>query len=122
MCGIAGSISFRRDRKGLEDAVRVMTAALARRGPDGEGVEIWSERAPRAALGHRRLAIIDLSEGGHQPMLSEDRSIAVVFNGCIYNFQEIRHELEGRGWRFRSHSDTEVLLRGYQEWGVDALL
>jgi len=122
MCGIAGVISFRRDPKELEDAVRVMTAVLARRGPDGEGVEIWAESAPRAALGHRRLAIIDLSAGGHQPMLSDDRSIAVVFNGCIYNFQEIRHELEGRGRRFWSHSDTEVLLRGYQEWGVDALL
>jgi asparagine synthase (glutamine-hydrolysing) len=95
-----------------------MLPTLARRGPDGEGVNTW----PGAALGHRRLAIIDLSEAGHQPMLSDDGKIGLVFNGCIYNFVEIRKELEERGHRFRSNCDTEVILRGYQEWGVDRLV
>jgi asparagine synthase (glutamine-hydrolysing) len=94
-----------------------MVRALARRGPDSEGVENWDA----ATLGHRRLAILDLSEAGGQPMLSADRQIGVVFNGCIYNFRELRRELEARGNRFRSECDTEVLLYGYREWGIDAL-
>lgn len=122
MCGIAGVVSSKRNPDDMEKAVRSMTATLAHRGPDDEGVEAWPGRAPRAVLGHRRLAIIDLSPGGHQPMLSDDRQVGLVFNGCIYNFQEIRRELEDRGRRFRSKSDTEVLLVGYQEWGVDALV
>lgn len=95
-----------------------MVRALARRGPDSEGVENWD----CATLGHRRLAILDLSEAGSQPMLSDDRQIGVVFNGCIYNFLELRRELESRGNRFRSDCDTEVLLYGYREWGIDALV
>lgn len=92
-------------------------AALARRGPDSEGLHTW----PGVALGHRRLAILDLSPAGYQPMLSDDGQIGLVFNGCIYNFLELRKDLEQRGHRFRSNSDTEVLLRGYLEWGADAL-
>jgi asparagine synthase (glutamine-hydrolysing) len=95
-----------------------MVRALARRGPDSDGVEDWD----CATLGHRRLAILDLSEAGHQPMLSDDRQTGVVFNGCIYNFLELRRELESRGIRFRSNCDTEVLLHGYREWGIDALV
>lgn len=95
-----------------------MVDAIAHRGPDGEGIASW----PGACLGHRRLAIIDLSDAGRQPMLSDDGEIGVVFNGCIYNFLEIRSELEQRGHRFRSHCDTEVLVRGYQEWGIDDLV
>ncbi len=94
-----------------------MTDAIRRRGPDSEGIAGW----PGACLGHRRLAIIDLSDAGRQPMLSDDGSVGLVFNGCIYNFLELRKELEERGHKFRSHCDTEVLLRGYQEWGIDAL-
>jgi asparagine synthase (glutamine-hydrolysing) len=94
-----------------------MVQALERRGPDSEGLENWDG----ASLGHRRLAILDLSEAGGQPMLSADRQIGVVFNGCIYNFRELRRELEARGNRFRSECDTEVLLYGYREWGIDAL-
>jgi len=112
MCGIAGYVA-----QDAERAVRAMLGALARRGPDSEGLENW----PGATLGHRRLAILDLSEAGHQPMLSEDGQTGIVFNGCIYNFLELRAELEKRGRRFRSQCDTEVLLRGYQEWGIDAL-
>jgi asparagine synthase (glutamine-hydrolysing) len=95
-----------------------MMAAMPRRGPDSEGLATW----PGAILGHKRLAILDLSPSGHQPMLSEDGNTGIVFNGCIYNFREIRAELEGLGRKFHSQCDTEVLWRGYREWGVDALV
>ncbi len=95
-----------------------MVGDLRRRGPDSEGVENWRE----AALGHRRLAILDLSAAGHQPMLSRDGQVGVVFNGCIYNFAALRRELESFGYGFRSHCDTEVLLAGYQRWGIDQLV
>jgi asparagine synthase (glutamine-hydrolysing) len=114
MCGIAGYVGGPRSS---EQIVQGMLASLARRGPDSEGIEVW----PAAVLGHRRLAILDLSDAGRQPMLSDDGEIGVVFNGCIYNFLDIRAELEQRGHHFRSQCDTEVLVRGYREWGVDAL-
>jgi asparagine synthase (glutamine-hydrolysing) len=95
-----------------------MLTSLARRGPDSDGLANW----PGATLGHRRLAILDLSPAGHQPMLSEDGQIGLVFNGCIYNFMELRADLEKLGHQFHSHCDTEVLLRGYREWGADALV
>jgi len=117
MCGIAGYASALR-YEATGPAVRTMVQALARRGPDSEGVKNWGG----ATLGHRRLAILDLSEAGSQPMLSDDGQIGVVFNGCIYNFLELRRELESRGNRFRSQCDTEVLLHGYREWGIDALV
>jgi asparagine synthase (glutamine-hydrolysing) len=94
-----------------------MTEALARRGPDGEGFAAW----PGVAFGHRRLAIIDLSDAGRQPMLSADGKIGLVFNGCIYNFLDLRKDLEVEGYRFQSRCDTEVLLAGYQTWGIDRL-
>lgn len=116
MCGIAGYVAPE-SHESLDAVISSMVASLARRGPDGEGIERW----PGAVLGHRRLAILDLSQAGRQPMLSDDGEIGVVFNGCIYNFQDIRAELERAGHRFRSNCDTEVLVRGYREWGVDAL-
>jgi asparagine synthase (glutamine-hydrolysing) len=116
MCGIAGYITLGSPE--AEPPVKAMLTSLARRGPDSDGLANW----PGAALGHRRLAILDLSPAGHQPMLSDDGQIGLVFNGCIYNFQELREELEERGHQFRSRCDTEVLLRGYQEWGIDALV
>ncbi|MCC7032329.1 MAG: asparagine synthase (glutamine-hydrolyzing) [Acidobacteria bacterium] len=97
--------------------VERMCLALAHRGPDGAGVLTHG----RAVLGHRRLAIIDLSPLGAQPMTSADGACTIVFNGEIYNFQEIRAELEQRGCRFRSGSDTEVLLAAYQEFGAECL-
>jgi asparagine synthase (glutamine-hydrolysing) len=116
MCGIAGIAG---NRAKLEvSGVRRMIETLARRGPDGEGVEVW----PSAVLGHRRLAIFDLSEAGRQPMVSTDRKIGVVFNGAIYNFKELRRELEGRGYTFRSATDTEVLIHGYREWSIEGLV
>src|SRR5438270_4119838 len=113
MCGIAGYVSSISEAHDITD----MVSALARRGPDGEGTAAW----PGVSFGHRRLAIIDVSDAGRQPMLSDDGRVGVTFNGCIYNFLDLRQELETRGHRFRSRCDTEVLVRGYQEWGIDEL-
>ena len=110
MCGIAGFFG-----EGDETILRRMTGCLVHRGPDDDGLLADVER--RAYLGFRRLAILDI-EGGHQPMQSENGALAVVFNGEIYNFRELRNELTALGARFRSdHSDTEVLLHGYRQWG-----
>ena len=117
MCGIAGLAGVT-DRDGARGRVREMLSTLARRGPDGEGVEVWDG----AVLGHRRLAIFDLSDAGYQPMKSPDSSIGIVFNGAIYNFRELRIELEAKGYRFQSHTDTEVLVHGYDAWGLEKLL
>lgn len=115
MCGIVGTIDF----GGLDDAVGVrMVRALDRlrpRGPDGRGS--WSD--PRCAFGHTRLAIIDLSEGGAQPMIRD--GLVITFNGEIYNHVALRRELESLGHTFRSRSDTEVLLAGWRQWGRDLL-
>ena len=94
-----------------------MMDGLARRGPDGSGLTRWTT----ATLGHRRLAIFDLSERGKQPMLSDDGSIGIVFNGAIYNFPELRRQLEAHGFSFKSATDTEVLLNGYRHWGIEEL-
>lgn len=96
-----------------------MRDAISHRGPDDHGV--WTNRDGTLALGHRRLAVIDLSPAGHQPMETDDGAIVLVFNGEIYNFRDLREELAGKGHRFRGHSDTEVLLRGYQQWGLDVI-
>lgn len=117
MCGIAGLIGPVRGAR-AHDAVRGMVGALARRGPDGEGIEAWDG----AVLGHRRLAIFDLSAAGRQPMVSPDRGVGVVFNGAIYNFRELRTDLKSRGYAFRSNTDTEVLVHGYRAWGIDGLV
>ena len=93
-----------------------MTRTLAHRGPDDSGVDVLGP----AGLGHTRLSIIDLSSAGHQPMLSDDRRVALVYNGEVYNFPEIRRRLEGLGACFRSHSDSEVVLRAYLQWGVES--
>ena len=117
MCGIAGLAGFG-DPDTARRSVRQMMSTLARRGPDGEGLELWDG----AALGHRRLSIFDLSDAGRQPMLSPDSSVGIVFNGAIYNFRELRVELEAQGYKFKSHTDTEVLVHGYDAWGLDRLL
>lgn len=117
MCGIAGAFGQMPPADAVQRVER-MTQELHRRGPDSAGVEAL----PGAVLGHRRLAIFDLSAAGHQPMLTEDRAVGVVFNGAIYNFPDLRDELVGRGHRFLSATDTEVLLAGYREWGIDGLV
>src|SRR6266550_2523591 len=117
MCGIAGVVGVENPVAALE-AVQCMVLALARRGPDSEGIECW----PGVALGHRRLAIFDLSDAGRQPMTSTDRSLGVVFNGAIYNFRALTTELTAAGAHFRSRTDTEVLLHGYRRWGIDGLV
>ncbi|MEU8651497.1 N-acetylglutaminylglutamine amidotransferase [Streptomyces sp. NPDC048737] len=113
MCGLSGEVRFDGGRPDLA-AVERMTDRLAARGPDGRG--LWSQGA--VALGHRRLKIIDLSECGAQPMTDPAARIAGVFNGCIYNYRELRDELRGLGHRFFSGSDTEVVLKAYQQWGT----
>ncbi|MHA7217542.1 N-acetylglutaminylglutamine amidotransferase [Arthrobacter sp. MDT1-48-3] len=113
MCGIAGEIAFRGARAEQEPVAR-MTAAMASRGPDGHGS--WTNG--RVALGHRRLTVIDLSEAGAQPMHDPGSGLTIVFNGCIYNYPELRAELGG-DTVFSSTSDTEVILRAYQRWDED---
>src|SRR3954452_19201206 len=103
MCGLAGELRFDGIAADVATLQR-MTGCLEARGPDGSG--IWA-RGP-VALGHRRLSIIDLSVAGSQPMVDSPLGLSVVFNGCIYNYQQLRSELEGAGFRFFSTSDTEV--------------
>ncbi|MFO7398413.1 MAG: asparagine synthase (glutamine-hydrolyzing) [Actinomycetales bacterium] len=117
MCGITGWVDHGRDLRRERETVQAMTETMACRGPDDEGV--WL--APHAVLGHRRLAVIDI-EGGRQPMVAErdGRPIAVlVYSGEVYNYRELRDELTRLGHRFRTRSDTEVVLEAYLEWGPD---
>ena len=112
MCGIAGI--FNSDGRSVQIAtLRKMTEVVKHRGPDGEGY--WTNSF--AGLGHRRLAIIDLSPLGHQPMQNADGSVVISYNGEVYNFNELRIELEAKGHGFHSRSDTEVVLRAYEQWG-----
>src|ERR671933_1631691 len=117
MCGIAGWADFDRNLTTERAVAQAMTDTMACRGPDAEGLWI----APHVVLGHRRLAVID-PEGGLQPMVvEEDERVlaALTYSGEVYNFRELRAELSARGHRFRTHSDTEVVLRAYLEWGED---
>src|ERR1044072_1681299 len=117
MCGIAGLYYPVRPKPVDPARVAAMADALAHRGPDGSG--IWT--APGVGLGHRRLAIIDLSDAAAQPMLAPDRRQAVMFNSEIYNFRAVRAELEAEGHVFRTESDTEVILAGWRQWGPELL-
>ena len=117
MCGICGKLNYNTGNSVEESLLRRMTSVLVHRGPDDEGIYI---KGP-VGLGHRRLSIIDLSQAGHQPMANEDGSIWVVYNGEIYNFIELRESLEKKGHRFRSRTDTEVLLHLYEAEGVNCL-
>jgi asparagine synthase (glutamine-hydrolysing) len=114
MCGIAGVVSATRESNITEALVHHMCEQIVYRGPDDEGLYV----ADGAGLGMRRLSIIDLS-GGHQPVFNEDRSSWLVFNGEIYNFPDLRPELEAQGHQFRTHSDTEVIIHLYEEMGAD---
>jgi asparagine synthase (glutamine-hydrolysing) len=114
MCGITGQFNFMRDEPVAPEVIRTMTDAVAHRGPDDEGYFISGP----LGLGFRRLSIIDL-DGGHQPMSDAEESVWIVFNGEIYNFPELRRELEALGHAFRTRSDTEVIVEGYKEWDLD---
>jgi asparagine synthase (glutamine-hydrolysing) len=122
MCGLAGFYDPRGggDEAALLAQARRMADALRNRGPDDSGA--WSDAAAGYAVGFRRLAIIDLSPAGHQPMVSANGRYVIAFNGEIYNFRDLRAELEGQGAVFRSQSDTEVVLEGCVRWGFEATL
>lgn len=112
MCGIAGIVDIVSQRPIDPGLLHRMTNRLAHRGPDGNGFHI----GPGVGLGHRRLAIIDVS-GGQQPLFNEDGAVSITFNGEIYNYRELMVELERKGHRFRTRSDTEVIVHGWEEWG-----
>ena len=121
MCGICGVIDFKGQDKVNETLLKQMCAQMEHRGPDGEGTYINCSSPVHAGLGHRRLKIIDLSEAGKQPMSNEDGSICITFNGEIYNFQELRKELEKKGHIFKSSTDTEVIIHLYEEYAEDCV-
>jgi asparagine synthase (glutamine-hydrolysing) len=114
MCGICGQFNFANDEPVDAETIGRMARSIAHRGPDDEGFLISGS----LGLGFRRLSIIDLA-GGHQPMTNGDKTVWVIFNGEIYNFKELRRELEGRGYHFQTQCDTEVIVHGYREWGTD---
>ena len=123
MCGIAGALAFQSahayGRDELASRVLSMTSAIEHRGPDDEGV--WVHPGAHLALGHRRLAIVDLSPRGHQPMHYGNR-LSIVFNGEIYNFRPLRDELLALGCTFSSSTDTEVILAAVLQWGIEGAL
>jgi asparagine synthase (glutamine-hydrolysing) len=114
MCGVTGYLQFNGDAASPV-LLRRMSDAIAHRGPDGEGMFIDGS----FGFAHRRLAIIDLSPAGHQPMATEDGRYVISYNGEVFNFQELRIELESHGWGFRSRTDTEVVLKAFAQWGTD---
>ncbi len=117
MCGISGLANW-----GDRETLARMTAVLAHRGPNDSGV--WDHRSPDGTyvgLGSRRLSILDLSADGHMPMSNEDGRVWITYNGEIYNFGDLRRELEGKGHRFRSNTDTEVVLHLYEEMGQECV-
>src|SRR6185437_12203804 len=120
MCGIAGVLDRRAQSAAetLRAQAVAMADSLAHRGPDGEGV--WLDPQAGIALAHRRLAIIDLSPAGRQPMVSANGRYVVSYNGEIFNYRELRAELIAAGARFTSDSDTEVMLEGFALWGIEA--
>jgi len=121
MCGLVGFVDhagLAGDAPSAGDLLRRLATALRHRGPDDDGV--WFDPQTRCGLGFRRLAIVDLTPAGHQPMTSESGRFTVAFNGEVYNFRSLREELAAGGYRFRSHSDTEVMLAAFEAWGVRA--
>ncbi|HUQ66898.1 MAG TPA: asparagine synthase (glutamine-hydrolyzing) [Flavitalea sp.] len=114
MCGIAGYINFDRDKLAHLSTIKAMATCLSHRGPDGEGFFVNKN----VALGHRRLSIIDLHTGD-QPMFSNDRSKVLIFNGEIYNYIELKNELRSMGHHFTTNSDTEIIIKAYEQWGYD---
>lgn len=120
MCRIAGFWDFNfKGNYDFDSTIVNMRDALAYGGPDDFGV--YADKEKGVALGHRRLSIIDLSDRGHQPMSNNDKSLWITYNGEVYNFREIRQELESKGYEFISNSDTEIILKAYEEWGMESV-
>ena len=117
MCGIAGFIDFQ--NKSTQTQLQDMTDTLHHRGPDDSGYKLFSTPFADIGLGHRRLSILDLSNHGHQPMQFEH--LHIVYNGEVYNFTEIKEELRKKGYTFSSNSDTEVILKSFHLWGIEAV-
>jgi asparagine synthase (glutamine-hydrolysing) len=117
MCGIAGIITTSYSAESYYECIQAMTDAMSHRGPDDAGTEIISRSDPSVLFGHRRLAIIDLSVAGHQPMRDPETNNWITFNGEIYNYRELHHKLEKQGEVFRTQTDTEVILKAYAVWG-----
>src|SRR5829696_6093726 len=122
MCGFAGFLQTKSvvTADGMDEVARRMAGTLRHRGPDDAGS--WSDAPAGIALGHQRLSIIDLSVEGHQPMASASGRYVIAFNGEIYNFPQLRQELDGEGRAWRGHSDTEVMLAAFESWGVEGAL
>ena len=116
MCGLTGEFRFDGAPPDIEGLARI-SAVMEPRGPDGHG--LWHDGP--VALAHRRLKIIDLTEAGAQPMVDDELNLVTVFNGCIYNYRDLRAELQGYGYRFFSTSDTEVIGKAYHRWGVECV-
>lgn len=119
MCGICGCIDFK--KKVTREELITASNSMAHRGPDDAGTAFIETQAAYVGLGHRRLAVLDLTQQGHQPMFSEEKKVVIILNGEIYNFKEIRITLEEKGHHFFSNSDTEVVLKAYQQYGIDCL-
>ena len=120
MCGIAGAVWTQEGPPLPEEVLRQMAKVIEHRGPDGEGFHCEQNASGGVALAHRRLSIIDLA-GGKQPMCNEDETIWITFNGEIYNYRELRSELQKQGHQFRTDSDTETIVHLYEERGMDFL-
>jgi len=117
MCGIVAIYQYNSSSTVDRDELVKIRDRMTSRGPDGFGE--WYSSDNRVGLGHRRLAIIDLSESGAQPMSNEDGTVWITFNGEIYNYKELGNRLRALGHRFKSNSDTEVIIHGYEEWGIE---
>lgn len=120
MCGICGTVGYNKNTTIEESSIRKMCDAMKHRGPDDEGIFV-DRNNPAVGLGHRRLSIIDLSQSGHQPMTNEDGSVWIVFNGEIYNFKELRSDLEKRGHKFKSNTDTETIVHLFEDYGAECV-
>ena len=119
MCGLTGFCDFNKNLSLTE--LQKATECLQHRGPDGNGTAIFKTQEATIGLGHRRLSILDLSSQGSQPMYSDDKNVVIILNGEVYNFVEVSKELELLGHSFHSNSDTEVIIKAYQQYGINAV-